>query len=58
MKEFLFAMLLGAGIGLLAVAHVPGSNVLEYNTAKVECEKSLPRDKQCIMYFKAEDIQE
>lgn len=39
-------------IGILAnnVGIIP-----EHKDAKELCEQSLPRDKQCVMYFKAED---
>ena len=37
----------------LFIPEIEKANV--YDAAKAECEQELPRDQECVMYFKVED---
>ena len=50
--------LLGGGlIGILlgVVIMASGGTMAEYREAKTTCEKNLPRNQVCVMYFKPEE---
>jgi len=48
MSGFLSGMIFGSLL-TFAFATMPGSKISNYDTAKQACEKSLPRDEQCVI---------
>ena len=55
----MWAFTTGVVVGVLTMVAILSFNhnlkdSKEYRNAKMECELSLPRDRQCVMYFKPE----
>ncbi len=53
-QKVLAAIILTATATAFLLGKVPGSVVEQYHTAKEVCEGSLPRNQECVMYFKPE----
>jgi len=49
---FSLGVFCGAAAMVLFLILLPGTIMDDYHRAQDECEKSLPRDQQCEMYFK------